>query len=1308
MTVSLKKGGMGAGGADYYTSSASCDDYYTNGADAENKKEPVGSWYNPTGEMSDTLKDKSEVSAADFKMLCRGRDLSGNRLTQSVDDNHLAIIDMTHNAPKSVSVIWAYAKTHDPEMAKAIEAAQEAAVRKSLSFVSGMYEIGRKGKGGAESYKVELVAGLFQHGSSRALDMQLHTHAAIVNMAMGDDGKYRTLNYDLLFKNQKAINAVYHSELAAQLVDRLGVSCSVEEGKSIFEIDTVPEEVKDLFSKRQQAINTEMENLGLSSTDLNSRNVVSIKTRSAKEETNYDELTVRWDNELKAHLNINPEDLVNNAKQNKQRGTFTKEDRERVIEEAKTILTENNSVFSEADCFHAISELTQAVLSADDMIALTQDCLSNHLVLLGQQRDQNYYSTQEMIELENEMVEAAHHKSEAHMLDPELVESVLAGHSSMSDEQKDAVRWATLTDNSVSVVEGAAGAGKSFTMNTVKELYEASGYKVEGLALSWSAAKVMQAESKIENARAIEGFCRKLDSGEIKLDAKTVIIMDEAGLVGSRHFHKIEMAAIAAGAKLIPTGDRKQLASVAAGAALAVIVDEIGGARIDTVRRQGGHVRADAEAYAAYQWQRDAVSELADGHASIALGRYNDAGCINLCNTHEDAMNALIEKWGEAHAAGNDNLVIAIDNKTVGELNGRIRDILKNEGSVSSDEITIKTTDGNRTNNANFSIGDKIIFRKNDKEMEINGDQSRESQNKNGIYNRTAGTIQNITMNEKGAVFTVELSEGGTVDIEAYQGGYFDDNKKAVPIQHAYAMTGYASQGMGEMDTLVFDSQQMDRAMGYVVGSRHLNSMTIFTNKDFLHHQITQNTDEFRTKSSISDAEFLTKMSANWSREKIKNTTVQFTQAQEKRELKVTEALNASREVKNTFNNSSIEQSQSAIETLNNQAQAFAAQPEPQPSIYATQNREAIATMSQKTQNYIEYKEKLNTAKNIDLPRFLQSTGVKLEKDTASSFKMDHNGEKWLLFTSNKGANNWMAHCPQTDQTLDAVGLTQEIYGKTFKESVAFLNQEAAPVEGYTPQSNTKTTGGQGQVEVTLRPSNPLASRAAIEYATQTRGISKETLMQARDQGFVRSDDRGLAFLGYDEKGTLRCAETRCIKAVELRPGQWTAKVSVAGTDKTFSPILKGENPKDLHFVEGGFDALALQDLHKKMGKPTPTVVVTMGAKLTKFTDSQCVKDAIHEAEKITLWKDHEKNAEVQAKTDKTHGKQLAVITEQVQEHDLKVEITISEVPSSHKDIAEYNKADLEQAEIQFVEVAYTPPVQEQVKEIDQGWQLTI
>ena len=165
------------------------NEYYTAG------EEPDGVWFNPTGLFG--LADCGKVDSGDFHRLYHGfAPNSGGKLTQNAgSERRSAGLDMTFSADKSVSALWAIA---DPELRSEIEQAHNDAARVALEETvlrhCACTRIRNRG-GGIEVLPADISAAMFQHGTSRDNDPQLHTHCVIFNAARTHaDGKYRALH----------------------------------------------------------------------------------------------------------------------------------------------------------------------------------------------------------------------------------------------------------------------------------------------------------------------------------------------------------------------------------------------------------------------------------------------------------------------------------------------------------------------------------------------------------------------------------------------------------------------------------------------------------------------------------------------------------------------------------------------------------------------------------------------------------------------------------------------------------------------------------------------------------------------------------------------------------------------------------------------------------------------------------------------------------------------------------------------------------------------------------------------------------
>lgn len=366
-----------------------------------------------------------------------------------------------------------------------------------------------------------------------------------------------------------------------------------------------------------------------------------------------------------------------------------------------------------------------------------------------------------------------------------------------------------------------------------------------------------------------------------------------------------------------------------------------------------------------------------------------------------------------------------------------------------------------------------------------------------------------------------------------------------------------------------------------------------------------------------------------------------------------------------------------------------AARPQPKPQErpamdQPTVSRGHAATAEQRKQEEKRrYEEAVQRAKDADLPAWLLDRGIQIQKNGTNGWKYSHgNGEADRIFKSRHG--NWMVHSSQGEREyMDAIAYAQMHTGLSHRQAVEALSgmQLSAVAAG---QPAAVAAAAKQAREKGARP-DPVATSINIREATKqqrvnaysyalSRGISQETLKEAGEQGVIKADHRGLVFVGHDHEGKIRSAETRFIKAEQIGD-ETTTKMCYAGTDKTFPPILRG-NDKDVHFVEGGFDALALHDLYKREGKEPPTTIITGGARTLKWQDNPEICNLIKNADHVRPWYDNELKADgqidakKQADTQEAHDKQRDTI---IQIRGQVEGVEEMRPPAGVKDIADWN-----------------------------------
>ncbi|MCF1505992.1 Ti-type conjugative transfer relaxase TraA [Afifella sp. H1R] len=489
-------------------------------------------------------------------------------------------------------------------------------------------------------------------------------------------------------------------------------------------------------------------------------------------------------------------------------------------------LTHQHSTFTRQDLARFVHRQTDG---ADQFQAVMSRVESSpEIVQLGQDgRGRERFTTREIMAVEQRMEQSAdsladgrgHRVSRAslaHALDA-------ANDRGMVPGQDQVAALAHVTgDQGLALVVGYAGTGKSAMLGVAREAWEREGYIVRGAALSGIAAEGLEGGSGIAS-RTIASLEYAWERGRDELTSRDVLVIDEAGMIGSRQMARVLEHAEKAGAKVVLVGDPEQLQAIEAGAAFRALSERHGAAEITEIRRQ----RVD--------WQRDATRELATGRTGQALDRYEAAGMVHGHATREDARTALVERWNEARQAQPDQsqVILAYTRADVRELNAGARSKLQDAGELGADHA-MQTERGERS----FATGDRLMFLRNERSMEV----------KNG----TLGTVEGIERagegKEASAQLTVRLDgeEGRRVAFELRDYDHID---------HGYAATVHKAQGVTVDRAHVLATGHMDRHAAYVGLSRHREGVELHYGREDMadHRQLVRTLARERAKDVTLD-----------------------------------------------------------------------------------------------------------------------------------------------------------------------------------------------------------------------------------------------------------------------------------------------------------------------------------------------------------------------------------------------------------------------------------------------------------------------
>ncbi|WP_447728322.1 Ti-type conjugative transfer relaxase TraA [Sphingomonas koreensis] len=381
----------------------------------------------------------------------------------------------------------------------------------------------------------------------------------------------------------------------------------------------------------------------------------------------------------------------------------------------------------------------------------------------------------------------------------------------LSSEQRSAFHHVT-EGCGLGVIVGYAGTGKSAMLGVARDAWESAGYSVRGVALSGIAADNLEAGSAIAS-RTIASLEHQWAQGRELLSNRDVLVIDEAGMIGTRQMERVLSEAEKRGAKVVMVGDPEQLQAIEAGAAFRATAERHGSIEITEIRRQ----RED--------WQRNATRYLATGRTVEAISAYSRHECIHVADTRNDARADLIERWDNDRSVAPDasRIILTHTNEEVQALNAAARNRLRASGDL-GDEVTVSTERGERA----FAPGDRIMFLRNERGL--------------GVKNGSLGQVQSVTQ----ARMAVLLDDGRVITF---------DVKDYANIDHGYAATVHKAQGVTVDRVHVLATPGLDRHAAYVALSRHRDRLDLHYGRDHFSDQrsLTKVLSRERGKDMVSD-----------------------------------------------------------------------------------------------------------------------------------------------------------------------------------------------------------------------------------------------------------------------------------------------------------------------------------------------------------------------------------------------------------------------------------------------------------------------
>ena len=806
------------------------NEYYTAG------EEPDGVWFNPKGVLG--LENGGRVDGSDFHRLYHGFAPDGpQKLTRNAgSENRSPGLDMTFSADKSVSSLWAIA---DPELRGEIEDAHNNAARVALEetvlrYCS--YTRIRDREGRIKVLPADIPVAMFQHGTSRENDPQLHTHCVIFNAARTrEDGKWRAMHQYPVYSWAKAAGAVYRNALAWNLRERLGVPMEQYGPDSAFiRIEGMPEDLSVFWSKRRKTIVAKAGELGIPSRGNASRMAgVNKLTRAGKSHDNDPEIRHgRWREEAQGFCER--EALIRSVT-GREAGIGREAIRELTarLDDLPAHLAREEAVFRRPDMVEAAANAAAGLIGPEALKTAIERLRRNPEIerlepkkptaeSLAGMAHTEVYSTRHNLGLEQAVKDMAEAMASdtGHALPEdavkEKVETLLKRGYPLSQEQSLAIRHATCKGGRVAVIEGAAGSGKTTTLRPITDLHREYGYEIVPTAVAWRTA-VALGDDCDARPYCVDKLLKLAAREQVEIGRNTLIVVDEAGMLSTRQAHHILQLCERHGAKVVFAGDTRQQQPVEAGPGLRLIRDVAGSVRVDRIRRQKAdledvlvHVHKETPEQARFRagltspqereailagyeamdrkppftpWQVAVSEALRDGEAAQAIEAWRLRGRLHLCYDEEKTLKRLVDDWARLVKAEPQQsaVVLARTKAEARALSWLMRErVLGERTDIKRAVIEVsRDLDGRVTEPLEIAVGDRLRI----------GATQWEKQ----LFNGTVVTVEDIeALQVEGAAVSRKARNrqaAGRKDVMANEPGSSWDESKAEPSVHITART---------------------------------------------------------------------------------------------------------------------------------------------------------------------------------------------------------------------------------------------------------------------------------------------------------------------------------------------------------------------------------------------------------------------------------------------------------------------------------------------------------------------------------------
>lgn len=637
----------------YYSAS----DYYLG-----NEQEMPGQW---RGEGARHLGLSGEIDRNDWNALCENlHPETGKTLTARQRDGRTVGYDFNFHVPKSVSLL--YAETRDERILEAFRDSVDATMQDIEQDAQA-----RVRKGGRNENRTtgNLVWGEFIHFTSRPVDgtpdPHLHAHCFVQNVTFDrEEGRWKAGQFRGLKADAPYYEAIFHARLGGRLAE---IGLPIERTAKGWELRGIEAGTVRKFSRRTELIEQKAQELGIENPDAKSE--LGAKTREKKlKQMSFAELQTTW------RERMTPSERAAIERLSKRIGSRPEptdaNEAMRSVEYAIGHEFERQSVVTERALMARALRHSVGKASIDKVKA----AMRRADLVYGERDGRTVVTTHGVLAEETKIVDFARKGRGASR--PFVRKLDHFRDEKLSQEQRVAVKHIVESRDRVILLRGKAGVGKTRLLKEAVDTIEQTGVKVRAFAPSAQASRGVLRRDGFKDADTVAMLLK--DPRQQKEVAGGLILVDEAGLLGSKTLNQVFDLAEKVNARVLLAGDRYQHASVERGSALHLLEKEAGlkPPKVETIQRQKARYKEAVDALSRHDIERGfkTLDELGWVREIPGPGRYQQ----------------MAADYVEAVAAGKTALVISPTHAEGRRVTAEIRGLLKEKGQIGAKDRTFQ------------------------------------------------------------------------------------------------------------------------------------------------------------------------------------------------------------------------------------------------------------------------------------------------------------------------------------------------------------------------------------------------------------------------------------------------------------------------------------------------------------------------------------------------------------------------------------------------------------------------------------------